>query len=232
MTGPMLKRMEELIKETCEQMECELIEFNGEDDHVHLRVSVHPKVPVSSLVGKLKGKTAYFIRQEFSKEVRKKLSSNKQFAEVLEGFGITVPMKHSEKQNKQVPALAKKDEGFIALTEHEDPFIQQLCAVRLGTKSTLEVKRIERFRDIAKRNHGLIPIPLKYYGAHTGRWSGIDKVNFQNLPSRDPKKKALKSGFTPWKVKSGLMVTRFVLSESSATYSPMRLITPKVSQLM
>lgn len=73
MTGPMLKRMEELIKETCKQMECELIEFNGEDDHVHLRVSVHPKVPVSSLVGKLKGKTAYFIRQEFSKEVRKKL---------------------------------------------------------------------------------------------------------------------------------------------------------------
>ena len=73
MTRPMLKRMEELIKETCEQMECELIEFNGEDGHVHLRVSVHPKVPVSSLVGKLKGKTAYFIRQEFSKEVRKKL---------------------------------------------------------------------------------------------------------------------------------------------------------------
>lgn len=38
----------------------------------------------------------------------------------------------------------------------------------------------------------MIPIPLKYYGAHTGRWSGVDKVNFQNLPSRDPKKKALK----------------------------------------
>jgi putative transposase len=72
-TEPMLKRMEELLRETCEQMECELIEFNGEDDHVHLMVSAHPKVAVSNLVGKLKGKTAYFIRQEFSKEVRKKL---------------------------------------------------------------------------------------------------------------------------------------------------------------
>ena len=139
---------------------------------------------LSSLMERLKATS--------EEEVREKLSSNNKFADVLRSFDIEVPMKFSEKQKKDVPALAKKDEGFIALTEHEDPFIQQLCAVRLGTKSTLEVKRIERFRDIAKRNHGLIPIPLKYYGAHTGRWSGVDKVNFQNLPSRDPKKKALK----------------------------------------
>ena len=51
--------------------------------------------------------------------------------------------------------------------------------------------------DIGKRNRGALPIPLKYYGAHTGRWSGTDKVNFQNLPSRDPKKKALKKAIVP-----------------------------------
>jgi DNA polymerase len=34
---------------------------------------------------------------------------------------------------------------------------------------------------------------LKYYGAHTGRWSGQDGINMQNLPSRDKKKKALKN---------------------------------------
>jgi DNA polymerase len=130
-------------------------------------------------------------------EVREKLSSNKKFAEVITGFGIEVPYKTSVTTGKQIPALAKKDEGFIALTEHDDPFIQQLCAVRLGTKSTLEEKRIERFMDIGKRNRGALPIPLKYYGAHTGRWSGTDKVNFQNLPSRDPKKKALKKAIVP-----------------------------------
>lgn len=125
--------------------------------------------------------------------VRKKLSSNKQFAAILQENGIDPPMKVSKTTGKDTYALAKNDEGFLALTELEDPFIQQLCGVRLGTKSTIEESRIQRFIDIGKRNAGLLPIPLKYYGAHTGRWAGMDKVNFQNLPSRDKKKKALKN---------------------------------------
>lgn len=144
---------------------------------------------LSSLMEKLECTT--------EEEVRKQLSSNQKFAKVLEGFGVTVPLKNSPTTGKEVPALAKKDEGFIALTENEDTFIQHLCAVRLGTKSTLEEKRIQRFIDIGKRNRGTIPVPLKYYGAHTGRWSGSDKINFQNLPSRDVKKKALKKGIIP-----------------------------------
>ena len=92
---------------------------------------------------------------------------------------------------------AKNDIGFIELKEHDDPLIQELCIVRLGTKSTMEEARIERFLDIGCRNDGLLPIPLKYYGAHTGRWAGSDKVNFQNLPSRDVKKKALKNAIIP-----------------------------------
>ena len=137
------------------------------------------------------------MKAETEEEVREKLSSNAKFAKLLQTFDIEPPKKISPTTGKETWALAKKDEGFIALTEHEDPFIQQLCAVRLGTKSTLEEKRIERFMDVGKRNRGRIPIPLKYYGAHTGRWSGTDKVNFQNLPSRDPKKKALKKAIIP-----------------------------------
>lgn len=125
--------------------------------------------------------------------VRKILASNKQFAALLEKHSIVVPLKESPTTGKDTYALAKNDEGFIALTEHEDPFIQQLCAVRLGTKSTIEESRVERFIQIGGRNKGRLPIPLKYYGAHTGRWAGSDKVNFQNLPSRDKKKKALKN---------------------------------------
>jgi|TARA_R110000764_G_scaffold9832_1_gene30951 DNA polymerase len=124
--------------------------------------------------------------------VRKKLASNKQFAELITELGAVVPMKESVTTGKQTFALAKTDQGFIDLQGHEDSFIQELCAVRLGTKSTIEKTRIERFIGVGARNKGRLPIPLKYYGAHTGRWSGSDKVNFQNLPSRDARKKTLK----------------------------------------
>jgi DNA polymerase len=133
------------------------------------------------------------LKCEDEESVRKKLASNKQFAGLLVDFDVVPPMKVSKTTGKDTFALAKNDEGFIALTEHEDSFIQQLCAVRLGTKSTIEESRIERFINIGARNKGKLPIPLKYYGAHTGRWAGSDKVNFQNLPSRDKKKKALKN---------------------------------------
>jgi DNA polymerase len=125
--------------------------------------------------------------------VRAKLASNKQFAEILEELGVVVPTKISPATGKETFALAKGDQGFLDLCEHEDAFIQQLCTVRLGTKSTIEESRIERFIGIGARNRGKLPIPLKYYGAHTGRWAGADKVNFQNLPARDKKKKALKN---------------------------------------
>jgi len=125
--------------------------------------------------------------------VRKKLCSNPQFAAILRERSVEPPMKISPRTGKEAYALAKNDEGFMALQEHEDPIVQQLCAVRLGTKSTLEEARIERFLGIGQRNRGFLPVPLKYYGAHTGRWSGMDSINFQNLPSRDKRKKALKN---------------------------------------
>jgi DNA polymerase len=46
----------------------------------------------------------------------------------------------------------------------------------------LEETRTQRFIDIAGR--GPLPVPIKYYAAHTGRWGGDDKINLQNLPSR------------------------------------------------
>lgn len=66
----MLVRVNEIMKETCLQMDCELLEFGGEDNHIHLMVSAHPKIAVSNLVGKLKGKSSYMIRREYWERIK------------------------------------------------------------------------------------------------------------------------------------------------------------------
>ena len=121
----------------------------------------------------------------------KALHSNKQFAALLEAHGVEVPMKISKTTGKPTYALAKTDEGLKALTEHENLEVQALVAARLGTKSTIEETRTERFIDIAKRNNDKLPIALKYYGARTGRWSALDKQNLQNIPRKSTMKKAI-----------------------------------------
>ena len=122
---------------------------------------------------------------------KEELMSNPKFAQVLTGLGVVPPMKISPTTGKETLALAKNDEGFKALAEHEDVRVQSLVAARLGNKSTLEETRTQRFIDIAKR--GTLPVPVKYYAAHTGRWGGSDKINMQNLPSRGPNGKKLKN---------------------------------------
>jgi len=118
------------------------------------------------------------------------LMSNPKFAEMLKGFGVEPPTKVSPTTGKETFAFAKNDEEFKALLEHDDDRVQSLVAARLGTKSTLEETRTQRFIGIAER--GNLPVPVRYYAAHTGRWGGDDKINLQNLPSRGPNAKALK----------------------------------------
>lgn len=122
---------------------------------------------------------------------REQLMSNPKFADLLVSMDVVPPMKTSLTTGKETYAFAKNDEAFKALQEHDDPRVQALVTARLGTKSTLEESRTERFIGIAKR--GLMPIPVRYYAAHTGRWGGDDKINIQNLPSRGVNGKKLKS---------------------------------------
>jgi DNA polymerase len=117
-----------------------------------------------------------------TKAEKAELLSNPKFAALLKEFGVIPPTKISPTTGKETLALAKNDEEFKALAEHPDVRVQALVAARLGTKSTLEETRTERFLDISSR--GTLPIPLRYYAAHTGRWGGDDKINMQNLPSR------------------------------------------------
>jgi DNA polymerase len=123
------------------------------------------------------------------------LMSNAKFAQALRDLGVEPPMKISLTTKKPAYAFAKTDDAFKELAEHDDLDVQALVAARLGNKTTLEETRTERFIDMATR--GAFPVPLRYYGAHSGRWSGQDSVNMQNLPSRGPDagkiKKAIKA---------------------------------------
>lgn len=73
LTNSMLVRLRELFTEICQGLSSQLLEFNGEDDHVHLLVSLHPKISLSVLIGRLKGKSAYFLRREFWPEIKTRL---------------------------------------------------------------------------------------------------------------------------------------------------------------
>jgi DNA polymerase len=120
---------------------------------------------------------------------RDALMSNPKLATLLRTLGVVPPTKVSAKTGKEAFAFAKSDEAFKELLEHPNPTVQAVVAARLGVKSTLEETRTERFITIADR--GTLPVPLRYYAAHTGRWGGDDKVNLQNLPRKSPLKKSM-----------------------------------------
>ena len=117
------------------------------------------------------------------------LMSNPKLAELLISLGVEPPMKISPANGKETYAFAKSDEGFKALADYPDERVQAIVAARLGTKSTLEETRTERFINISKR--GTMPVPLRYYAAHTGRWGGDDKLNLQNLPRKSLLKESI-----------------------------------------
>jgi DNA polymerase len=94
------------------------------------------------------------------------LMSNQQFAAVLASRGVQVPA-----------SLRKTDPDMLALKD--DPRVSALIQGRLAAKSVSELRRTAKFLSVSGR--GLMPVPLKYHGAHTGRWSGADGLNMQNL---------------------------------------------------
>ena len=150
-----------------------------------LRMFIEPSLVLNKemLIAHLEGvKAKKAALLEAASADKDALMSNDKFAELLMSLGVEPPRKVSARTNKEAWAFAKTDESFKALLEHPDPRVQALVSARLGNKTTLEETRTQRFIDIAER--GPLPVPIKYYAAHTGRWGGDDKINLQNLPSR------------------------------------------------
>jgi putative transposase len=66
-----LERLHEHFARLLQVWECDLLEFNGEADHVHLLISLNPKAQPSKLVNNMKTVTSRLIRKEFSSHVSK-----------------------------------------------------------------------------------------------------------------------------------------------------------------
>ncbi|AXE81065.1 IS200/IS605 family transposase [Streptomyces atratus] len=100
-----LTRMEEVMRAVCEDFECELVEFNGEDNHVHLLVNFPPKVALSKLVNSLKGVSSRRLRQEYPELVRhywraQRLWSGSYFAGSVGEAPLSIVRQYIEQQNR------------------------------------------------------------------------------------------------------------------------------------
>ncbi len=139
------------------------------------------------------------------------LQSNDKFAVLLENLGVDPPRKVSSTTGKETWAFSKTDQEFLELQEHDDPDVQALMAARFGHKSTLEETRTRRFIAIsvlpwdtlapgaaitqvgANQIAPMMPVPLRYSGAHTHRLSGDWSMNLQNLNRKSKLRQALRA---------------------------------------
>ena len=112
--------------------------------------------------------------------VEMQLQSADKFRTALEALGYGCPMKYSEKQQIDIPALAKSDDGMKTLLEHEDSRVAALAAARMGVKSTINETRAERLLSIDTR--GALPMYIASYATKTLRVGGGDKNNVLNWP--------------------------------------------------
>ncbi len=104
-TARHLERMEEIMRDVCADFGCELAEFNGEPEHVHLLVNFPPTVAISRLVNSLNGVSSRRLRQEFPDLRRhywraKRLRSGSYFAGTLGGAPISVLRQYIEQQDR------------------------------------------------------------------------------------------------------------------------------------
>jgi putative transposase len=99
------RRLEQIMRDVCNDFEVELAEFNGGNDHVHLLVNFPPKVALSKLVNSLKGVSSRRMRQEFPELSRhyyqaNRLWSGSYFAGSAGGAPLSIVHQYIEQQNR------------------------------------------------------------------------------------------------------------------------------------
>ncbi|MEL4331031.1 IS200/IS605 family transposase [Shewanella xiamenensis] len=104
-TDAHLKTMRDIMEKVCADFEAEIVEFNGEQDHVHLLVNYPPKVAISKLVNSLKGGSSRKLKQYYPNlhkpaYMKNALWSPSYFAGSVGGAPIDVLRQYIEQQDR------------------------------------------------------------------------------------------------------------------------------------
>lgn len=140
--------------------------------------------------GMMKEKDAALIKVGYTAE---ELSGHISFAQIIRDRlpdDEPLPLKHGKPSKNMIPitgegmilAVADGDEGRKILLEHKDPAIRDIMEAKIAQTSWPKwMKRIKSMAMQAKAWDGKMPVPIRYCGAHTKRWTGTQKVNLLNL---------------------------------------------------
>jgi DNA polymerase len=109
---------------------------------------------------------------------KKDLTSRESFADRLRALGVEPPVKINKKGLLSY-AFSKQDYAFKQLLAHANEKVRDLVRARLTVSSSILETRALRMTN--RSSIGAQPLFLNYWGAKTGRWSGGDKANWQNL---------------------------------------------------
>ena len=69
-TPEVISFLKETSEELCHKWDCNLIEFGGEEDHIHMLISCHPSMQMSIFVNNLKTVTSRLTRKKFAKHLK------------------------------------------------------------------------------------------------------------------------------------------------------------------
>jgi len=102
-TDAMLTYCETTMGAVCADLNVELVEFNGETDHVHLLVAYPPTLAIFTLAQRLKGRTAHAVRREYTgagvrARMRGHLWSPSYFAVSCGGAPLSIIKQHIDGQ--------------------------------------------------------------------------------------------------------------------------------------
>ena len=106
LTSAMINRLRDVVIDLCGKWDCKVIEFNGEDNHIHLLFQYYPQLELPKFIGNIKSVTSRKLRQEFSEEINKvywkKVLWNESYF-IASCGGVTISVLKNYIENQQVP---------------------------------------------------------------------------------------------------------------------------------